>query len=94
MKYAVLLAVLVCFSLAFAGCRDHKAQAEKQAHTFAQQLGLEVERIVCVNQDSDRDGYVSCTFKLKDGETTAFECVGDVWMSSKEGCREPKASVE
>lgn len=69
----------------------HKSVATKQANAFAQELGLDVEHVACVKQDTDGDGYVSCTFKFSDGSTQQFECAGA--MNLNTGCRDPKINV-
>lgn len=44
---------------------------------------------ICVNVDSDGDGYVSCPYVTKDGVTHPLECAGSMTINS--GCRPPKA---
>jgi hypothetical protein len=82
MKYVFCL----LFAVVVTGC-DYKEDAEQSAKEFAEELGLEIDRISCADQDSDNDGYVSCTFKLRSGEIKQFECAHRMFES---GCREPK----
>jgi hypothetical protein len=90
------LFVLVVFGVLGVKCTAnftglHKTVATNQADEFARELGLEVQHVACVKQDTDGDGYIACTFKLKDGSTQQFECAGA--MNLNEGCREPKINV-
>lgn len=69
----------------------NKESAEKNAQVFISGLELDVDKLQCNGNDSDGDGYVSCTFKMKDGSTRQYECVGWSWFN--EGCREPKMAI-
>lgn len=70
----------------------HKPEAENQAGIYAKELGIEVKAVSCVKQDTDGDGYVSCTLKLDDaGTTKQVECAG-AW-NLNEGCRDPKIKM-
>lgn len=69
----------------------NKEDAEKNAQAFVRELDLDVERYMCNGNDTDNDGYVSCTFKMKDGSTRQYECAGWSWFN--DGCREPKLTI-
>lgn len=93
---SILLTVGALFTLA--GCPNttgaHKGVAEDEAKGWANELGLEYKSVSCVAKDTDGDGYVSCTFLMKDGVTTkAVECAGARSTSNmirNSGCRDPK----
>ena len=69
----------------------HKLSATSEAKAFAQELDLDIEKVTCVKQDTDGDGYVSCMFKFTDGSLVPYECAGAMNLNS--GCREPKINV-
>lgn len=91
------IATLFAFGglVALTGCPNwtgaHKSTAEDEAREYAQELNLELEAVSCVKQDTDGDGYVSCTLKLKDGQTLPRECAGAYNLNS--GCREQKLKM-
>lgn len=95
----IVLAILALFGVLIAyGFRScsHDIQedyAREGAKTFALEMQIKDPTIYCASQDSDGDGYVSCTVgqKLSTGEvkTTAVECAGAISFSK--GCRLPKA---
>ena len=86
-----VIALGASFTLAGCGMMYNKPEAEQNAKLFVSELELDVDKVFCNGSDSDGDGYVSCTFKMKDGTTRQYECVG--WSMFNEGCREPKMSV-
>lgn len=65
----------------------HKEEAEKQATAWAKQMGLQDAKVSCVSNDTDGDGYVSCTVASAD-KIHSIECTGA--MTINEGCRVPK----
>lgn len=69
----------------------HMTAGEESAREYAASLKLELEAVSCVKQDTDGDGYVSCTLKLADGEMKQVECAGA--MNLNIGCRDPKINV-
>lgn len=78
------------------GCHaKQKHNAEKGAKAWAKSMGITPSGIVCASQDSDGDGYVSCTIaqKSKNGTITptAIECAAAFSLS--EGCRMPKTVI-
>lgn len=86
-----ILIGLVCLT----GCPNltgaHKSEGEEQASKWAKELGLEYQSVSCVKQDTDGDGYVSCTLNLGEGRTKQVECAGAWNLNS--GCREPKLKM-
>lgn len=68
-----------------------KQRSEDHARQWAKELGVEVQGVSCVNQDSDGDGYVSCTVKRGNGELMAIEC--NPSMGLEGGCRIPARKV-
>ncbi len=70
----------------------HKERAERNAQQFLDELHLEHTGVSCVRNDTDGDGYVSCTVALSSHETLALECAGFNLFSifQNEGCREQK----
>lgn len=66
----------------------HKDEAQAQAQVYAKEMGYDVTNTSCVRQDTDNDGYVSCTLKLSSGDVLNVECAGAWNLNS--GCREPK----
>jgi len=81
--------------LLFSGCPNltgaHKDVAQEQAHKYAQEMGIDLAHVSCVRQDTDGDGYVSCSLKDAAGETMSLECAG-AWNLNA-GCRAPKLSA-
>lgn len=73
----------------------HKSVAEKQAWQFAKETGLEsqLSGISCAGQDSDGNGYVTCTFVLNDKKKTQrkYECAAALTMNT--GCKIPSVLV-
>ncbi len=96
--------VLVIVGIPFIGCTGGIAaykvnqwtgadgrEATSQVPAFAKKMGIAVSDVECMAQDSDTDGYVSCTvFGTQDGKrvTQSVECTGS-WTFN-EGCRIPK----
>lgn len=79
MKWIVVL-ILV------AACEAGDAQ--KNADQWAKSMGI-AGPVVCAGQDSDGDGYVSCTFKDDKG-VQAIECSTGRGACNAGGCRVPK----
>lgn len=73
----------------------NKTQAEEAARTHFQALGFTVKGIQCTDEDTDGDGYVSCTVSVvdKDGSlhTESAECAID-WSMNK-GCKATQPKV-
>lgn len=70
----------------------NKSSAEDNARAWATEVGLDTQTIVCNSRDTDGDGYVSCTFHVKEDVRT-FECAGWTLVMPHSGCREPKIKV-
>ena len=95
-----VMACLVLLGLVRAcGGVDNKVQAEEAARKYLRELGYkEVAGVVCTEYDSDRDGYVSCTARAREGEgkmeALAVECATTVTFQN--GCRlqKPGSSVQ
>lgn len=88
----VVILVLIFGSTAsnLSGRTQRLAQGE--ADKYLEQTGLtksQDAKAVCVNVDSDGDGYVSCPYVTKDGVTHPLECAGSMTVNT--GCRPPKA---
>ncbi|MFI5297753.1 MAG: hypothetical protein ACHREM_06595 [Polyangiales bacterium] len=74
---------------------ENKTTAEDEARKYAAALGLTVQGVECARNDSDNDGYVSCTLAVKQpsGEVAIepIECA--VKYTTNEGCRVQKPSI-
>lgn len=93
MKHAILFGSL----LVLAGCPANllgwnKTAAEENGRAWAVDVGLDAQAVVCNGQDSDGDGYVSCTFHVADS-VQMYECAGWTLVMPHSGCREPKIKV-
>lgn len=71
-----LLALTACLALAACGpyqlTPDEQGRAELGARDFAERSGGSF--ISCSGQDSDKDGYVTCSTNLKNGEGAELVC--------------------
>jgi hypothetical protein len=90
---AIVLVVVGFITITIAGnfSGANKEEAEKNATSFATELGLDVKHITCVNYDSDNDGYVSCTVAHNNNgkvELMPIECARTFSFNS--GCRAQK----
>lgn len=66
--------------------------AEKEFIIWSKEFGLHIKHVNCNSIDSDGDGYVSCSYSLKDSEEIhQVECAG-AW-NFQHGCRLPKVKV-
>ena len=75
----------------FRSCQSNADTAEVEAQAYAKKLGLEVVGVSCTDQDSDNDGYVSCSVSHREnGKLTIqpVECAKK-W-STNSGCKAPK----
>lgn len=83
--------VLSALLMGVGSCQSNKTDAEAEATSFAQSMGIKVKAVNCVDRDSDGDGYVSCTVSEEVNGATklhAVECAsGWSWNS---GCRMQK----
>lgn len=89
---AALFTMTACPNLTGA----HKGIAEDEAREWAAELNLEVDAVTCREKDTDGDGYVSCSIKLKDGKLLERECAGARSggnLIRNSGCRDPKMAL-
>lgn len=74
-----------------ASCSHSVGDAPKDAKRFAFAHYDNVKSVACMAQDSDGNGYVSCTIFLPDNETAPIECAtGNVFADGcggNKGCR-------
>jgi len=91
-SFVVLAFVAIAVSAFGGACGLNKKYADRNAERFIIQLGLDVKGVQCNGNDTDNDGYVSCTFAMADGSIKQFECAG--WSYINEGCREPKLNIQ
>ncbi len=95
MIVVAILAVLVVV-LGF-GCRSmmagasQKRAAEKEARAWARWMGLELVGLDCADNDSDGDGYVSCSANVRGQGIVPIECRAA--YSVGHGCRAPKLHI-
>lgn len=89
--FGSLIGVVVLAFTSHGGCEDQKVEATQTAKEWALQLGYNPTHVSCVNHDTDGDGYVSCTVRVKEQpQPIGWECTG--WNRYNKGCRTPKAS--
>jgi prepilin-type N-terminal cleavage/methylation domain-containing protein len=85
------IVVALAGNFLFKGCTSSSAEAEEAARAYAQKLGLKVIGVSCTDQDSDGDGYVSCSISHNENGKTAIqpvECAAKWSMNN--GCKAPK----
>lgn len=91
---AAFIGMPLVIAFAIKGCgRNQQAYAEGQAKEYAQSLGIKNATVLCVDSDTDGDGYVSCTLSVPrpDGgkpDLQAIEC--STSSSWNDGCRVPQ----
>ena len=105
LKLFVVCFILTVMGLMFFACfgrlidntsgRTHEA-AQDEADRYLKTTHLAETQgavAVCVDTDSDGDGYVSCPYVTKDGVTHPLECATGLRTSMviNKGCRPPKA---
>ena len=74
---------------------NHKEVAEESAALYAKKMVPGFTGVDCVNQDTDGDGYVSCSIATPSG-IVAVDCVGaqSPWTFPKNtGCRPAKRMI-
>ena len=65
----------------------HKESASKNAVNYIREMQMDAKGFSCGNQDTDGDGYVSCSFNMNDGSRVNLECAG--WsLVGTSGCRD------
>jgi prepilin-type N-terminal cleavage/methylation domain-containing protein len=66
----------------------NKNEAQDQVREFADDMGLELVGATCQNVDSDANGYVSCTVRVREeGKTKMLPLECATRFSFNEGCR-------
>jgi prepilin-type N-terminal cleavage/methylation domain-containing protein len=91
----IVIAILgAMLALAMVGCGQcsgsaaNKFEAEKEARSWAKNLGYDLVGIDCADIDTDRNGYVSCTANIKGQGRIPIECKGK--YNFGHGCREQR----
>jgi hypothetical protein len=96
---AILAVVCVLAALAVAifgdplWARAVRRRATADARAYAGQMHPGLTRVVCQGDDSDGDGYVTCTVGDGAGRTEGVECRATVWTDYDRGCRPMRAMV-
>jgi hypothetical protein len=96
---ALIIVVILCavLSIIAYGCGVDSEKTKAQARQFVGELGYaEIIGVSCSTHDSDGDGYISCSVRVKDAdkvEMLAIECAGGLHGFYKSGCRQPKFSI-
>jgi hypothetical protein len=92
---AFLFLLLVTACVTWVPQREH---ALRQAREFMNQgYPGQVRSLTCMNDDSDRDGYTSCTAFLNNNMTIALECAdltNDGCAQRNDGCRLQRAQMQ
>lgn len=92
----IFLSIIVFGCDTLTGSADSE-KVKTQAYTFVSELGYsEILGVSCSTHDSDGDGYISCSVRVKDGdmiEMIAIECAGGLAGYFKSGCRQPKIHI-
>ena len=92
----VAITFLIVTSVAGAGCvpaETRVVSAEENARLHAQKMGWRIVGVACTGQDSDRDGYVSCTVQDSEGPSRALLCGYEqafAPMGQQHGCKDPR----
>lgn len=85
----LLIFVLVVASIGLGGMAAasgrNRREATLEAKTWLQEMSYKDAVVSCVNEDSDQDGYVSCTIKPLTGSPFSIECARA--YSLNDGCR-------
>ena len=90
----VVVILLVVGGVLFTGYRwlfkGSSAIAEQELIDYGQQLGWDVVGKSCAGVDSDGDGYISCTARVRENAATsdkALECASGALLSWTDGCK-------
>lgn len=80
------LVILVGVIWGAVGGRGSSEKATLAAQSWCQEMGYQADRISCAGNDSDQNGYVSCTIRTSSpSQLISVECAsGYGWT---EGCR-------
>ena len=87
MIVVAILGILVAVIWSFVGGRGSSEKATLAAHSWCQEMGYQAEKVNCAGNDSDQNGYVSCTVRTSgaSSQLISLECAsGYGWT---EGCR-------
>jgi hypothetical protein len=63
---AIFLFVLAVLAVLASSCDEPANKAEAEARKYAEKHNWEVKTLSCTNQDSDDDGYATCSIKYRD----------------------------
>lgn len=78
---------LICLAcLLLCACGDVEV-AKGYARSYASDLGYSVIGVACTGTDSDGDGYISCTVRVKDDEPLILQCASGSAASFTAGCK-------
>lgn len=97
-KGMTLIELLICIGIIviIAGIifshtsKPAKADIQQEAAQYATELGIKYKAIVCVDMDTNSDGYISCTISTIDDKLIGIECANPNALYSNSGCK-PKA---
>lgn len=86
-----LVGSLVTAVMLLAGCGSIASNNADNATKWAEDLGYEVIAAKCGTFDSDDNGYVSCTIRVKDREELIYvECPSITRQFYENNCREQR----
>jgi prepilin-type N-terminal cleavage/methylation domain-containing protein len=83
--FGILAAVAVSAVVASSGGGGQ--HATEAAHSWAQEMGYQIEKASCAGTDSDQNGYVSCTVRTSGpaSQLISLECASGYGLA--DGCR-------
>jgi hypothetical protein len=89
-----LIIIPFCYVKFSAVTGSNVRSAESELKIWAGKLDIEIDgsHISCNSDDSDGDGYVSCSYKDKAGQVHQVECAGA--FNFQHGCRVPKPNLK
>lgn len=96
--FAIVLAIVatIAGAVLYPACTGstRRTNAEKQAQEYAQQLypGLP-SSVVCQAQDTDSNGYLSCTLRAGT-QVVPIECADYYMLDWNHGCRPARAVIQ
>lgn len=98
-KWGVIITIAFVFlAVVFQGTATvsgaNAKEAERQAYSWSNKLGLKTINVACSSIDSDMNGYYSCTLRYIDEKGSHFktvECAG--YATPGNGCREPRMLI-
>jgi hypothetical protein len=90
---AIVFAPIAYFRCSAAtGANVRSAESELKAWAGKLDIKIDGSHISCNSDDSDNDGYVSCSYKDKAGEIHQVECAAA--FNLQHGCRVPKPNLK